>query len=59
MRTTSADKDAAHLANSREFFLMMVELVRSLDQAAVEGFRQSRDYEGLERYVIRKLMGKE
>jgi xylose isomerase len=59
MRTTMIDKDASHLSNSREFFLMMVELVRSIDAKAVEGFRQSRDYEGLERYIIRKLMGKE
>jgi len=59
MRTTTAGRDAAHLANSREFFLMLVEIVRSLDNGAVEGFRQARDYEGLERYIIRKLMGKE
>lgn len=59
MRSTKADRDAAHLSNSREFFLTLVEMVRSVDASVVEGFRQSRDHEGLERYIVRKLMGRE
>ena len=36
----------------------MVELARSLDTAKVEAFRSERDYEGLEMFIVNKLMGK-
>jgi xylose isomerase len=58
MRTTTTERQTAHLSNSREFFLTLVEKVRSLDQTKIEAFRTSRDYEGLERYIVVHLMGK-
>jgi xylose isomerase len=58
MRTTRAADQTKHLANSRQVFLSLVELVRSLDAAKVEGLRAERDYEALEIFVLNHLMGK-
>jgi xylose isomerase len=58
MRTTKAADQTKHLANSREVFLNLVQLVRSLDSVKVESFRSERDYEGLEMYILKQLMGK-
>jgi xylose isomerase len=57
MRTTRAADQTKHLANSKELFLRLLEVVRKLDDTAIEGFRVERDYEGLERYIIARLMG--
>ena len=46
-----------HLRNSREIFLHLVEKVRSLDGTFVEKCRAERDYEALELYILRHLMG--
>jgi xylose isomerase len=58
MRTTRAVDQTRHLANSRQVFLDLLDVVRGVDAAKVEGFRAERDYEGLEMYVLGKLMGK-
>src|SRR5262245_1325889 len=58
MRTTRAADQTKHLANSREMFLRLLDVVRSVDAAKVEEYRAERDYEGLELYIIGKLMGK-
>jgi xylose isomerase len=58
MRTTKPGDQTKHLANSREMFLRLLEVVRSVDDKQVEGFRSERDYEGLERYILGKLMGR-
>jgi len=47
-----------HLENSRKIFLMLVDLMRSVNTTKVEAFRAARDYEGLEMYIVQKLMGK-
>lgn len=57
MRTTSAPQQTRHLAHSRAMFLRLLEIVRSLDPGEVDGFRAARNYEGLEMYVLEKLMG--
>jgi xylose isomerase len=57
MRTTKPADQTKHLANSREIFLNLVQLVRSLDEAKVESFRAERDYEGLELFILKHLMG--
>ena len=46
------------VANSREMFLRLLDVVRSVDTARVEQYRAERDYEGLELYILGKLMGK-
>jgi xylose isomerase len=58
MRTTKPGDQTKHLANSREMFLRLLEVARSVDEKQVEGFRSERDYEGLERYILGKLMGR-
>lgn len=58
MRTTRAADQTKHLANSREMFLRLLEVTRSVDSGRVEKYRAERDYEGLELYVLGKLMGK-
>ncbi len=58
MRTTRAADQTRHLANSREMFLRLVEVVRGLDVGKIESFRAERDYEGLEMYVLSQLMGR-
>ncbi len=57
MRTESACPATAHLANSREIFLHLVEKVRTLDKELVRQCREARDYEALELYIIRHLLG--
>src|SRR6516165_873258 len=54
MRTTKPGDQTKHLANSREMFLRLLEVARSVDEKQVEGFRSERDYEGLERYILGK-----
>lgn len=58
MRTTKQADQTVHLANSLEIFLMLVDVVRSLDHAKIDAYRANRDYEGLELYIVKKLMGK-
>jgi xylose isomerase len=58
MRTTKPNGQTRHLANSRELFLLILDVVRSVDNGKVESFRSERDYEGLEMYILGKLMGK-
>ena len=57
MRTQKGSPVTAHLTNSREMFLHLVEKVRSYDTAAEQAFIDARDYEGLELHVLRHLMG--
>jgi xylose isomerase len=57
MRTTRAISQTRHLANSREMFLRLVDVVRGLDVDQIENYRAERDYEGLEMYILDELMG--
>ncbi|MBX3414122.1 MAG: TIM barrel protein [Pirellulales bacterium] len=56
MRTTKQADQTKHLANSLWMFNRLVALARSVDDKQVEGFRQARDYEGLERYMLEHLL---
>jgi xylose isomerase len=58
MRTTRPADQTRHLVNSRAMFLHLLDVARSVDAAKVEAFRSERDFEGLEMYVLEKLMGK-
>jgi xylose isomerase len=58
MRTTRASDQTKHLVNSREMFLRLLAVARSVDEDKVEAFRAERDYEGLEMYILSKLMGR-
>ena len=58
MRTTKQADQTAHLSNSLEIFLMLVDAVRSLDEKRIDEYRSNRDYEGLESYIVKHLMGR-
>lgn len=57
MRTTTNDHDTLHLANSRTMFLRLLEIVRGVDEAAVESLRRERRYEELEMLILKALTG--
>jgi xylose isomerase len=58
MRTTKQADQTKHLVNSREMFVRLLEVARSVDAAKVEQYRSERNHEGLEMYILEKLMGK-
>ena len=58
MRTQKAEFATKHLSNSREIFLNLVDLVRSLDEGRVEELIADRDYEELDLLIINHLMGR-
>jgi xylose isomerase len=58
MRTTRPADQTKHLANSREIFLRLLDVARGIDAAKVEEYRSERDYEGLELYVLKQLLGR-
>jgi xylose isomerase len=57
MRTQQGCPVTVHLRNSRELFLHLVEKVRTLDAEVVRQCRDARDYEALELYTLKHLMG--
>ncbi len=57
MRTQARASNAAHLANSRKTFLHLLEKVRTLDTKVERQYIDNRDYEGLDAFVLRHLMG--
>lgn len=56
MRTQPAELATKHLRNSRDMFLRLVELSRSLDREAVAELVAARDYEELEWLILRHLL---
>jgi xylose isomerase len=57
MRTTKQADNTKHLANSRAFFLALLDKVRTLNRKKEAALVAARDYEGLERYIVGHLMG--
>ncbi|GMV96542.1 MAG: TIM barrel protein [Phycisphaerae bacterium] len=57
LRTQKENNRVAHLANSKRFFEIMVEKVRTFDRKAEAQMIANRDYEALERLVIEHLLG--
>lgn len=58
MRTQKAEVATQHLANSREIFLALLDVVRELDQDRFNQLIAERNYELLEIEIIRALMGR-
>ena len=58
MRTQPAELATKHLSNSREVFLRLLEVSRSLDNAQVDALIAARDYEELDWLILSHLMGK-
>jgi len=57
MRTQKRDDSLAHLKNSRETFLLLLDKVRSMDRKLAGDLTANRDYEGLDAYILRHLLG--
>jgi xylose isomerase len=58
MRTQRREKSFAHLAHSKETFLLLVDKARSFDEKAAAKLTAERDYEALDQMVLRHLMGR-
>jgi xylose isomerase len=57
MRTQQGLPVVEHLKVSRQIFLDLVEKARTYDRARVEEYRAARNYEALELYTVRHLLG--
>lgn len=57
MRTQPGLPVLDHLINTRALFFDLLAKVRSYDRSRVEEYRAKRDYEGLELYTLRHIMG--
>jgi len=58
MRTQRQEVSMKHLSNSLQFFKDLCEIVQRVDSDKIAEYRDARDYEELERYIVRLLMGK-
>jgi len=58
MRTQKKDVSTKHLSNSKDVFMSLVKLVRSLDTKKIDKLIAQRDYETLDLLIINHLMGK-
>ncbi len=57
MRTQKAETATKHLSNSRKVFLKLVEISRSLDGLEMNKIIAERDYEELDLYIMKALLG--
>ena len=57
MRTQAGSPVTAHLRTSREIFLHLVDKARSVDRKLEQQLIEARDYEGLEAYMLKHLLG--
>jgi xylose isomerase len=58
MRTQPAELSHLHLKHSKEIFFDLVELSHGIDRDEWQGYVAARDYEGLERFILKSLLGK-
>ncbi len=56
LRTQKADVATKHLSNSREIFLKLLNISRSLDQTKMDNMISERDYEELDFHLLNALM---
>ncbi len=57
MRTQKDSPGSARRTGSREIFQHLVAKVRTFDRAAEQNFIAARDYEGLELFILKHLLG--
>jgi xylose isomerase len=58
MRTQKAENSHLHLKHSKEIFEDLVEVAHSIDRSEWSSYVAARDYEGLERFILKNLLGK-
>jgi len=57
MRTQKDDVATKHLRNSKDIFFKLLEVSRSLDESVIEKCKSERDYEELDMYIMKSLLG--
>lgn len=57
MRTQKDDVATKHLTNSKEVFLRLLSISRKIDDKFIMKCQQERDYEELDLYIIKSLLG--
>jgi xylose isomerase len=57
MRTQRNEVATKHLTNSREIFLKLLEISRSLDDSYIDKCRAELNYEELDLYIMKALLG--
>ena len=57
MRTQKRAMSTEHLKNSQEIFLRLVEVSRQINRKVMTEYIAARDYEGLELFILKTLMG--
>jgi xylose isomerase len=57
MRTQKDETATQHLANSRDVFLKLLDLSRSLDETTIDNYVSERNYEALDLYVMNAILG--
>ena len=58
MRTQKDDVATKHLSNSKEIFFKLLEISRSLDDSFIDKCRSELDYEELDLYIMKSLLGR-
>ncbi len=58
MRTQPAELSHLHLKHSKEIFFDLVELSHKINRDEWQSYVAARDYEGLERFILKNLLGK-
>ncbi|MCK5102993.1 MAG: hypothetical protein KAQ62_01250 [Cyclobacteriaceae bacterium] len=56
MRTQKDDVATKHLSNSREIFMKMLEISRSIDESYIQKCIEVRDYEELDLFIMKSLV---
>jgi xylose isomerase len=57
MRTQKDDVATKHLTNSKEIFLKLLSISRKIDDKFIGKCQQNRDYEELDLYIMKSLLG--
>ena len=58
MRTQKDETATLHLSNSLEMFKHLLEISRSIDEEQIERYINDRNYEALDLYIMKHIMGK-
>jgi xylose isomerase len=58
MRTQKDEKATLHLSNSLEMFKLLLEISRNTNDNLITGFIEDRNYEGLDLYIMKHLIGR-
>ena len=58
MRTQKDENATRHLSNSLEMFKLLLDISRSVDEKLTKQFIDQRDYEGLDLYIMKHIIGK-